>query len=193
MTSKQWWPAAVLSLAIAPQAWAQWEGSLGAGVLYAPDYLGSDDYDAQLWPSINLDYGDTLSISPRSGIEWHAIRSGDWTVSPFIGYTFGRDNEGDIAAFEEVDGGATLGLRVALEQGQWQYSLAGSTPVSGDVEGAEFEASAAYRLVSVRFSPLAPAWLTQTKIGRSRCSRFPPTTACVAALRPITRMAAHGV
>lgn len=69
MTSKQWWPAAVLSLAIAPQAWAQWGGSLGAGVLYAPDYLGSDDYDAQLWPSINLDYGDTLSISPRSGIE----------------------------------------------------------------------------------------------------------------------------
>jgi outer membrane protein len=146
MTSKQWWPAAVLSLAIAPQAWAQWEGSLGAGVLYAPDYLGSDDYETQLWPSLNLNYGDTLSISPRGGIEWHAIRSGDWTISPFIGYTFGRDNQGDIAASEEVDGGATLGLRVALEQGQWQYSLAGSAPVSGDVEGAEFEASAAWRL-----------------------------------------------
>jgi len=147
MISKNWWPAAALSLAVAPQAWAEnCEGSVGAGVLYAPDYLGSDDYDAQLWPSINLNYGDTLSISPRSGIEWHAIRNGNWTVSPFIGYTFGRDNEGDISAFEKVDGGATLGLRVALEQGQWEYSLAGSSPVSGDVDGAEFEASAAWRL-----------------------------------------------
>lgn len=147
MISKIWWPAAALSLAIVPHAWAEnWEGSIGAGVLYAPDYLGSDDYDARLWPSINLTYGDTLSISTRSGIEWRAIRRGDWTVSPFIGYTFGRDNEGDISAFEEVEGGATLGLRVALEQGEWKYSLAGSTPVSGDVDGAEFEASAAWRL-----------------------------------------------
>lgn len=33
MTAKKWWPAAALSLALAPQAWAQsWEGSIGAGV-----------------------------------------------------------------------------------------------------------------------------------------------------------------
>ncbi|WP_201257880.1 MULTISPECIES: MipA/OmpV family protein [Marinobacter] len=31
--------------------------SLGAGVLYAPDYLGSDDYETRVWPTINVSYG----------------------------------------------------------------------------------------------------------------------------------------
>ncbi|MGM0833060.1 MAG: MipA/OmpV family protein [Pseudomonadota bacterium] len=123
-----------------------WEGSIGAGVTYSPDYLGSDDYDTQAWPVVNLTYGDQLSINVRNGIEWHAIRNGNWTASPFIGYTFGRDNEGDISQFEKVDGGATLGLRVSYQQGFWRYSVAGSTPVSGDVEGAKFSANAALRM-----------------------------------------------
>ncbi|UYV20079.1 MipA/OmpV family protein [Halomonas qaidamensis] len=123
-----------------------WEGSIGAGVTYSPDYLGSDDYDTQAWPVVNLTYGDQLSINVRNGIEWHAIRNGNWTASPFIGYTFGRDNEGDISQFEKVDGGATLGLRVSYQQGFWRYSVAGSTSVSGDVEGAKFSANAALRM-----------------------------------------------
>lgn len=144
--SKKWWPAAVLSLVMAPQAWAEsWEGSIGAGVLYAPDYLGSDDYDTTLWPSLKLSYGDTLSINSFSGIEWHAIRNSGWTISPFVGYTFGRDNKGDISAFEKVDGGATLGVRVGYAQREWHYSVAVSTPITGDVDGAEFEAAAAWR------------------------------------------------
>ncbi|MBE0401262.1 MipA/OmpV family protein [Halomonas sp. FME1] len=146
VTQYTWWSAAVIGLAISPLTWADsWEGSIGAGVLYAPDYLGSDDYDTKLWPSINLTYGETFTINPRSGIEWHAIRDGGWTVSPFVGYTFGRDNKGDISAFEEVDGGATLGLRVGYEQREWLYSVAASTPVTGDVDGAEFEVAAAWR------------------------------------------------
>lgn len=146
MISKKWWPAAALGLVMAPHAWAEnWEGSIGAGVIYAPDYLGSDDYDTRFWPSIHLNYGDVLSINPRSGIEWHALRNNGWTVSPFVGYTFGRDNKGDISAFEEVDGGATLGVRVGYAHQAWHYSVAASTPVTGDVDGAEFEAAAGWR------------------------------------------------
>ena len=102
--------------------------------------LGSDDYDVQPLPVLNLTYGDDVSINLRDGIAWHALRQGDWTVSPYIGYTFGRDNEGDISRFEKVDGGATLGLRVSYQQGMWRYSIAGST--AGDetnsVEAASF-------------------------------------------------------
>lgn len=148
MNSKKWWPAAAFGLAMTPPslAWAEtWEGSIGAGALYAPDYLGSDDYDTRFLPSINLHYGDALTISQRSGIEWHAIRNGDWTVSPFIGYTFGRDNKGDISAFNEVDGGATLGVRAGYARREWSYSVAASTPVTGDVDGVEFEAAVAWR------------------------------------------------
>ncbi|RUR34090.1 MipA/OmpV family protein [Vreelandella andesensis] len=139
--------AAAFSIVISAPAWGDsWEGSVGAGVTYAPDYLGSNDYETRPLPVVNLTYGDQLSINLRNGIEWHAIRNGNWTASPFIGYTFGRDNKGDISQFEEVDGGATLGLRVSYQQGFWRYSVAGSTPVSGDVEGAKFSANAALRM-----------------------------------------------
>ena len=141
------WLAAALGIALATPALADnWEGTFGAGATYAPDYLGSDDYDIQALPVLNLTYGDQLSINLRDGIAWHAIRQGNWTASPFIGYTFGRDNEGDISRFEKVDGGATFGLRVSYQQGLWRYSVAGSTAVSGDVEGATFSGSAALRM-----------------------------------------------
>nr|WP_243470675.1 MipA/OmpV family protein [Halomonas lionensis] len=141
------WLAAALGIALATPALADnWEGTFGAGATYAPDYLGSDDYDIQALPVLNLTYGDQLSINLRDGIAWHAIRQGNWTASPFIGYTFGRDNEGDISRFEKVDGGATLGLRLSYQQGLWRYSVAGSTAVTGDVEGANFTGDAALRL-----------------------------------------------
>ncbi|MFP3440925.1 MipA/OmpV family protein, partial [Pantoea sp. SIMBA_133] len=115
------WLAAAFSIALtAPALGDSWEGSIGAGVTYSPDYLGSDDYDTRAWPVLNLTYGDQLSINVRNGIEWHAVRNGNWTASPFIGYTFGRDNKGDISQFEKVDAGATLGLRVSYQQGFWR-------------------------------------------------------------------------
>ncbi|MDG4870225.1 MipA/OmpV family protein, partial [Guyparkeria sp. 1SP6A2] len=80
----------------------QWSGSVGAGVAYSPDYAGSDDYEARALPVLNLAYGDQLSINLRDGIEWHALRQGNWSASPFIGYTFGRDNKGDLGAFEKI-------------------------------------------------------------------------------------------
>lgn len=134
------------SMALAPMALAdQWRGSVGAGVAYAPDYAGSDDYEARALPVLNLAYGDQLSINLRDGIEWHALRQGNWSASPFIGYTFGRDNKGDLGAFEKIDGGATLGLRVSYQDGPWRYSVAGSRAVTGDMEGATFSASATLR------------------------------------------------
>jgi len=133
-------------MALAPMAQAdQWSGSVGAGVAYSPDYAGSDDYEARALPVLNLAYGDQLSINLRDGIEWHALRQGNWSASPFIGYTFGRDNKGDLGAFEKIDGGATLGLRVSYQDGLWRYSVAGSRAVTGDMEGATFSASATLR------------------------------------------------
>ncbi|WP_404377988.1 MipA/OmpV family protein [Vreelandella aquamarina] len=139
--------AAALGVMIAfPTLANSWEGTVGAGAAYAPDYLGSDDYDVQPLPVLNLTYGDDLSINLRDGIAWHAFRQGDWSVSPYIGYTFGRDNKGNISRFDKVDGGATLGLRVSYQQDLWRYSVAGSTAITGDVEGANFTGEAALRL-----------------------------------------------
>jgi outer membrane protein len=133
-------------LAASPAQAEGWQGGIGATAAFAPEYLGSDDYEFRPLPAVNLNYGELLSINLREGIAWHALRLGNWTASPFIGYTFGRDDEGDLSRFEEVDGGATMGLRVSYRQGIWRYNLEGFSAVTGDVEGATFLADATMRL-----------------------------------------------
>lgn len=79
--------SATLSFASTPGlAKPAWDASLGAGVLYAPDYLGSDDYETRVWPTINVSYGDRFYFNIRDGLGWNLIRHGNWKLSPFIGY-----------------------------------------------------------------------------------------------------------
>lgn len=146
MTRHGWWVAVAAGLIATPvMAESPWQGSIGAGVLVTPDYLGSDDYDTQAWPSVEVRYGDDFYFNVRDGLGWNAIRTENWTLSPYVGYTFGRDNDGDLSSFEKVDGGATLGLRVSYDQGPWRYSVSGESAVTGDVNGSEFQARATWR------------------------------------------------
>ncbi|MEQ7869622.1 MipA/OmpV family protein [Chromohalobacter israelensis] len=135
-------------LAVATPSQAQdsgWQGSLGAGAIHAPDYLGSDDYETSVWPSVDLTYGDSLYINARDGVGWNVINRDGWRVSPFLGYTFGRDNDDDLHRLDEVDGGVTAGLRAEYTEGHWQYSAAVETPLSGDVDGYHVSAKAHWR------------------------------------------------
>jgi len=91
-----WLPFASLSLlfvAMPSAAEQHWEGNIGAGALYAPDYLGSDDYETQAWPALSLSYSDRFYFNLRDGLGWNAVRQGNWRVSPFIGYTLGREDD----------------------------------------------------------------------------------------------------
>lgn len=123
---------------------AQWEGTLGGGAVYAPDYLGSDDYEWTPFPAFEATYDDTLFVSMRSGIGWNVVNRDNWTLAPFIGYTFGRDNTGDINSLEEVDGGATAGLRLGYQNGNWRYSGSAEAPFTGDVDGYRLAARATH-------------------------------------------------
>ena len=42
----------------------------------------------------------------------------------------GRDNEDDLSNLDKVDSGAAIGLRVALEDGPFNYSASVKTPVT---------------------------------------------------------------
>ncbi|MBP5979908.1 MAG: MipA/OmpV family protein [Halomonas sp.] len=123
---------------------AQWEGTLGAGAIYAPDYLGSDDYEWTPFPAFEATYDDTLFVSMRNGIGWNVINRDGLKVAPFIGYTFGRDDTGDISRLDEVDGGATAGLRIGYQGNNWRYSGSIETPFTGDIDGYRLTAGATY-------------------------------------------------
>jgi outer membrane protein len=122
-----------------------WAASVGAGVIYAPDYLGSDDYETRVWPTLNVSYGDLFYFNIRDGLGWNLIRHGNWRLSPFIAYTPGRDNDGDLRRLDKVDGGATAGLRIAYTDRAWSYSAGIQSPFTGDVDGYQLALKTRWR------------------------------------------------
>ncbi|NHI01084.1 MipA/OmpV family protein [Oceanimonas sp. MB9] len=120
-------------------------GSIGASVIQAPDYLGSDDDEARVLPDLNLRYGDQLYLNLRDGLGWNLYRQRNWTLSPFLGYQPGRDNTGDLSRFDEVDDSLTGGLRLSYQPAPWNLSLQAETPLSGDVDGYKLTLRAGWR------------------------------------------------
>ena len=149
----------LLTIAAPSLAQETWKGSLGAGALYVPDYLGSDDYETKPRPSLDLRYGERFYFNFRNGLGWNAIQRGNWRVSPFIGYTFGRDDDHDLRYLDQVDGGATLGLQTAYHDGAWVYSAAAKTSITGDVDGHQLTLKAQWRnrLSEQLFASLGPS------------------------------------
>ncbi|MCL7944034.1 MipA/OmpV family protein [Marinobacter sp. ATCH36] len=124
---------------------SDWDGSIGAGAFYAPDYLGSDDYKTRGLPNLNLSYGDRFYLNIRDGLGWNFINRDSWSLSTFIGYVDGRDNEDDLSDLDKVEGGAAIGLRLALEDGPFKYSASVKTPFTGDVDGYQLTLKGSWR------------------------------------------------
>ncbi|MBO1520104.1 MipA/OmpV family protein [Oceanisphaera pacifica] len=145
---------ALLTPLLAAPALAQgpWSGSIGAGLMMTPDYLGSNDYTSRAVPDIELNYGDFAYLSWRDGLGINLYQQQNWTISPFLGFHVGRDNEGNISAFEKVDAGMTAGVRVSYQPNMWRYSLKAQTPVTGDVSGYKLSLNANLR------QQIAPKW-----------------------------------
>ncbi|WP_110656522.1 MipA/OmpV family protein [Salinicola halimionae] len=140
------WIAALglLTASAAQAAQPQLKGAIGGGAAYWPKYLGSDDYHTTPWPTFNLTYGDAFFASLEDGIGWNVIRQDKWRVAPFIGYALGRENEDDIKDLDDVDGGATAGLRVNYNDANWRYSASAQTPFTGDLDGYRIRFKADY-------------------------------------------------
>lgn len=143
---------ATLPLLAAPAMAQSWSGSIGVSATQAPDYLGSDDYKARVLPDANLRYGELFYLNWRDGLGWNLYRQQNWTLSPFVGYLPGRDNDGDLHRFDKVDDGLSGGLRLSYQPGLWRLSLQAQTPLSGDVDGYQLTLRAGWR------DQLAPGW-----------------------------------
>jgi outer membrane protein len=97
--------AAVLTAALPAVAQAQqgpgedtrFRITLGGGALYAPTYLGSDDYDVDALPLIDI-RNDRFFLSTRDGLGGNLLERGsNWKAGPVLKYRFGRDQDDDAA------------------------------------------------------------------------------------------------
>jgi len=150
--------ATMVSLGFASSANAQgpatapatgpWKASIGAGVGYAPDYEGSDDYEYMFLPSLNVSHNDLVFLdSNRMAIGVNAVRNNNFRLGPMVKYRGGRD-EGDNNALRglgDIDYSLELGIFAEATFGNITIGLDMSQDISEGHEGFVADLGAAYK------------------------------------------------
>lgn len=132
-----------------------WKIKLGGGVMLAPDYEGSDDYEFKAIPDVEINYRDSL-ILKNNRLSYNALRAIDpasaWRAGPRARYGFGRDQDDNAAlrGLGDVDPSVELGGFVGYGAGPWSTELSLLQDVGDGHEGLVAELESGY---SFRFTP----------------------------------------
>jgi outer membrane protein len=129
-----------------------WKVSLGAGVLYHPEYEGSDEYDFDPLPLLMVSYRDLVFLRGATlganALTWQGPRDGDkLQIGPLIRYQPGRDEDDsdDLHGMGDIDGGIELGGFITYGIGAWAAGLTILQDVSGSHDGFTAKLSASHR------------------------------------------------
>ena len=135
-----------------------WKITLGSGVMYRPDYDGSDDYEAEFMPPIGIRYRDAIFLhGPMLGIDIVEL-SGSWLAENFsfgalVHYDGGRDDENPaLRGLGKIGGGLEAGLFMEYEVGPLSFELNARQDVADRHDGLRAEAAIGYSAV------LSPRW-----------------------------------
>lgn len=132
-----------------------WTYTVGAGALYAPTYLGDDEYQVSLVPNIRVTYEDKFFASIPEGVGYNVVNNENWRVGPLIKADFGRDDDGeamfsisgddtnDLRGLGDVDGTAEIGGFIEYKFRPLTAKFEARQAVSGH-EGLVGEASLQY-------------------------------------------------
>lgn len=71
-----------------------WQVRIGVGTLYSPAFLGSDDYQLQAGPNVEIRFRDRLFVSIVDGIGFDVIKTDNFRAGPVISYGQGRNDKG---------------------------------------------------------------------------------------------------
>ncbi len=97
---------------------ADWNVVLGGGVLVAPKYEGSDEFDVQPIPFVTASIGEHVTIDPR-GVSVNLHRLGDLTLSGQLGYDTGRQQSDSdhLRGLGDIDMGGVVGATLTYRFG----------------------------------------------------------------------------
>lgn len=96
--------------------------SVRAGVRYAPDYLGSDDYGAGFTGAVVLSRRDATpqpSGAPDDGVSLGLLGKGPLTAGVVGRWRSSRDNDNDLRGFDKIDGTVEGGVFVNWWPADW--------------------------------------------------------------------------
>jgi len=131
----------VLQLHSGHRASDEWRFSLGVGGLYAPTYLGSNNYDLDPLPLIDIRYRDRLFLSTRDGLGINLLSGSNWRAGPVLKYRRGRDQDddaalhglGDVDPAGEIGGFVHYDLRPFTMGAEIRQGFGGHDGVIGDL------------------------------------------------------------
>ncbi|MGI9509360.1 MAG: MipA/OmpV family protein [Geminicoccaceae bacterium] len=147
--------AAVLILALPLTAKAQgWDVSLGAGVGVAPDYEGSDDYEAVPVLLARAQNGNRYIDLTGTTLSANLLGGPTFVAGPLLNYRKKRNNVDDNAVddLDKVDAAIELGGFVGINYLGWLGKVSVSHDVNNAHDGFLVDLSAGYR------AKLAPGW-----------------------------------
>lgn len=138
--------AIALSLAsIASPAWAgdddHW--TLGAGIAYGPEFLGSDEYEFSPVPLVDVKYGHFFA-NTGDGIGFTVYESPQFIAGAALNWMNGYDDDDVPTGIEEVDGSLGVSLFVATELYGFEGKLAATQAVTETDRGLLIEAGIGY-------------------------------------------------
>ena len=90
-----------------------WNISIGAGMLYSPAFLGADEYQLAVLPSIRVQYDESFYASVEEGVRYNIINKNGFRAGPIMRYMFPREEENGgnpfVVSGEEITGLQGLG------------------------------------------------------------------------------------
>ncbi len=145
---------AVLMTALIPSTHAA-DISLGAGVGLAPDYEGSEDYQAIPLPYVNIKWSNHMSINLLSNkAKVNLIPSSIWRGGVVGEYIAERDDVDNnrVDDLEDVDTSFILGGFFGFEYANWSASIEAMADVADGNDGAIVRLNGGYRI------PIDQSW-----------------------------------
>jgi MipA family protein len=119
-----------------------WNVVVGAGVMYAPKFEGSDEFEISPVPMISATFGDRVTIDP-GGLTVKVLESNGFKLSVNGGYDPGRseDDSDHLRGLGDIDGGGVIGTRLSYEFGPAEVyasvdkTIGGSDGLVGKIGG----------------------------------------------------------
>ena len=136
---------------------SDWNFKIGVGAGYSPDYEGSDDYEVQALPLLDVTWRDTVSVGTVDGpgIKVKALKidgptpQDNLTLTTSLGYFMGRDEDDNDAlkGLGDIDGGVTAGVNLEYGIRQFVFETGIEHDLSGDRDGTVLNAGLKYRMM----------------------------------------------
>lgn len=95
---------------------------LGGGVAFAPEYLGSDDFELKPLPMFETTYAGKLFLSTQQGLGYNLWRKRTIRAGPRLTFDLGRDStdHARLAGLPDVDLGFEVGAFLESYNGPWR-------------------------------------------------------------------------